>query len=229
MKTILDRPMSRAALLAVCIEAGLLGLLAWAMAQAQQHVEPPPTPVMLSFPVLPAPPHKEVPKPPRPLPHPPQPQVHKPQVQPRIPTPPPLPLPVPVASTPAVPTPPKVTAPPTQPSKPKLPVTPPAPPQPDPHLLATFNDQVLGAVQSAVQYPLAARMAHMHGRTQIGFNYLDGAVSNVSVLKSSGYHALDDAAIQAVMTAHYPPPPGALRGHSLPFALWVVHRLQSED
>ena len=221
--------MSRAALLAVCIEAGLLGLLAWAMAQAQQHVEPPPTPVMLSFPVLPAPPHKEVPKPPRPLPHPPQPQVHKPQVQPRIPTPPPLPLPVPVASTPAVPTPPKVTAPPTQPSKPKLPVTPPAPPQPDPHLLATFNDQVLGAVQSAVQYPLAARMGHMHGRTQVGFNYLDGAVSNVSVLKSSGYHALDDAAIQAVMTAHYPPPPGALRGHSLPFALWVVHRLQSED
>ncbi|NNM51151.1 MAG: TonB family protein [Pseudomonadales bacterium] len=223
VKSILKGDMSKAALLASLLEGGMILALIWAMAQAHQHVEPPAIPVTLSFPVLPQQPKPEVKPPVKPPVHVAHPVAPRPvpTVQPPVPLPKTVDTPTPVP----VVTPPKVVTQKTQQPAPKAPITPPAPPQPDPHILATFNDQVLGAVQSAVVYPYAARISHMHGRTRVGFTFLDGNVSNVTVLESSGYRLLDDAAVQAVMTAHYPAPPGNLKGQHLPFSLWVYHRL----
>ncbi len=228
VKSILKANLSRAALLACMIEAGMLAGLVWAMAQAHPHTEPPTIKVMLSFPVLPTPVKPETPPPPKPvIRHAVHPAIQPQQAQPR---PQPLLPPLPQDPTPvSQPKPPPVTAAPVSTPQVTAPVTPPAPVQPDPHLLATFNEQVLGAIQSAVNYPLAARMAHMHGRTRVGFTYLDGVVSNVTVITTSGYRLLDDAAIQAVMTAHYPTPPANLRSRPLPFSLWVNHELRNEE
>ena len=226
VKSILKGDMSKAALIASLLEGGMIFALIWAMTQAHQHIEPPAVPVTISFPVLPQPPKPEVKPPVKPPVH----MAHPVVPRPVQPVTPPVPLPKTVDTPTPVPvvTPPKVVPPKTQEPIAKAPITPPAPPQPDPHILATFNEQVLGAVQSAVQYPYAARISHMHGRTRVGFTFLDGSASNVTVLVSSGYRLLDDAAVQAVMSAHYPTPPGNLKGERLPFSLWVYHRL-SED
>ncbi len=227
VKSSIKNELTRAAVLAACSEALIIAGVVWALAQARQHVEPPAIPVMIKFPALPTPPKPVEKKPPKPVEH---------HVVHHVPQPKPQPVPLPKPPVPeakptpqALPQPPKVTAPKVEKPKPAAPITPPAPPQPDPHLLATFNDQVLGAVQAAVQYPFAARMAHMQGRTRVRFNYLDGVVSNVTVVTTSGYDILDDAAIQAVMNAHYPTPPASLKGKILPFTLWVVHHLHSQE
>jgi periplasmic protein TonB len=80
---------------------------------------------------------------------------------------------------------------------------------------------VRSAVQAAMQYPYAARMARIQGKTQVSFDFLNGKASHLRVLVSSGYGVLDQAALKAVNAAIYPPPPQELAGKTLTLEVWV--------
>lgn len=55
-------------------------------------------------------------------------------------------------------------------------------------------------------YPESARQAHEQGTVKLEFTITqDGAVANATVLKSSGFPDLDDAALEAVQTWRYKP------------------------
>jgi periplasmic protein TonB len=60
--------------------------------------------------------------------------------------------------------------------------------------------------------PASAINAHETGVTTISFTYLNGVVSNVVVVSSSGFPLLDQAALEAVRVAHYPAPPPDFAG-----------------
>lgn len=196
--------LSRAALIAFALEIMIVGAFADFLSQKKEP--PKPEVVMLTFPAPPEPPKPRPPEP-KPKPAPPKPIRHERpkeqhEVQPKPEVQKPEPSPVPSAL-------------PTPPAPPR-----PAPPAP-PEVTATFRDEVTEAVQDAMKYPYAARMARIEGKTQVAFDYLDGTASNPSVAASSGYGMLDKAAIQAVESAHYPSPPANLSGRSLRILIWV--------
>ncbi len=214
-----------AAAAALVLEALLLAALVIGLSDTKKTTPPKQQPVMLSFPVIPAAPPKPVPTPPRKIPvkpaprplptpvhhaaHHPSPPVHKTEA--------PEPVPEPLAMAPVAPD--TVPAPPQ--AAPVRPVEKPGPPSVDPNIQARFEDQVRSAVQSAMRYPYAAKLAHISGRAQVSFDYTDGRVSAVKIAVSSGYGMLDSAALQAVSAAAYPPPPKNLAGKSMPFEVWV--------
>lgn len=211
--------------IALFIEALLLAALVIGLSDTKKTMPPRPQPVMLSFPVIQAAPPKPTPTPPRKPPVKPVPQprpapvhhtvhhlsppMHKTEI--------PEPAPEPLAMAPAAPD--TMSAPP-QPA-PVQRTEKPSPPSIDPDIKARFDDQVRSAVQSAMHYPYAARMAHISGRTQVSFEYMDGRVSAVKIAVSSGYGMLDSAALQAVSAAAYPSPPKTMAGKSMPFKVWV--------
>ena len=197
--------LSRAALIAFALEIMIVG--AFADFLSQKPEKPRPKVVMLSFPALPEPPAPPKPKTPEPKPKPEHRVVHhervKQEVQqqkPEVQKPEPAPVPSALPPRPAPPN--------------------PAPPSP-PDITSTFREEVAAAVQSAMRYPYAARMAHIEGKTQVAFDYLDGTASNPAVAVSSGYDMLDKAAIAAVESAYYPPAPRNLAGRRLRILIWV--------
>ena len=197
--------MTKSALLALAIEALMIATLLLIAAKKPAKAQEPAPAVMLSFPepVKPeTPPEKKV--------EPPKPQQHKaPPAKPREePDPEPqIVEPKPVAEASPV----------------TLPAKPVEPPRPAPP--ATVSDSFKGAVKAAVQaavvYPASARMAHVAGKTKVAFNYLDGRVSNLSIVISSGSGMLDAAARRAVEAASYPAPPAGFAGKPLQFEVWV--------
>jgi protein TonB len=104
------------------------------------------------------------------------------------------------------------------------PALPPAAPPPaamTPDALNTLTARIHQAVQAALVYPPAARMMRLAGRTQIRFEYEDGAARAVLIARSSRSDLLDDAALAAVRRAAMPPVPQALRGCDLNLLVWV--------
>jgi TonB family protein len=93
--------------------------------------------------------------------------------------------------------------------------------------LAHLGGSIHEAVQAAAVMPAAARRQRREGRAQVGFSYLDGAVAEIALIQSSQSRLLDDAAIDAVRSAHYPMPPAPLRGRKLPIQVWVEFRLSA--
>ena len=93
--------------------------------------------------------------------------------------------------------------------------------KPSPEITPSFKDEVRAAVQAAVVYPMAARMAHVTGRARVAFFYLDGMPSDARIIVSSGNGLLDRAALAAVMAASYPRPAPEFAGKKLQFELWV--------
>ena len=197
--------MTKSAFLALAIEALVIALLLLVAAKKPAKAEPPEPAVMLSFPdpVKPeTPPEKKV-EPPKPVQHK---VVHealreKPEPVPKIEEPKPVAQAAPV----------------TLPAKP---VAPPKPAEPA-TISESFKGQVKAAVQAAMVYPASARMAHVVGKTKVAFSYLDGQVSNLSVVISSGSNLLDAAAKRAVESAAYPAPPAGFAGKPLQFEVWV--------
>ncbi len=197
--------LSRSALIALALEILIIAVFAVALERhpVQKKIEQPP--VMLSFPAPPEPPKPQAP-----------PKQEKP-----VSTPKPVhhqqPRPDPVQQ-------PKIAdAAPSPTQAPALPSDPPKveTPAPAPDITASFRSEVKAAVQAAVRYPYAARMAHVSGKSLVSFSYHDGTASHVSIIASSGYAMLDNAAKQAVETASYPPPPRDLAGSILQFQVWV--------
>jgi protein TonB len=80
--------------------------------------------------------------------------------------------------------------------------------------LDIFRAEMRNAIQATATgiEPNAAIMAHETGVTTISFTYLNGVVSNIVVVSSSGFPLLDNAAVEAVRIAHYPAPPPDFAG-----------------
>lgn len=206
--------LSKAALIALALEILIVAVLVLIMEREPAKPHAPQPVVMLSFPNPPAPkpvtpPRKEEVTHPKPVHH------EQPRPRPRevVQTPKPrIEETAPVAQAVADP------LPPAPPEPPK-----PASPPPAPGVLATFRDEVNAAVQAVANshYPYAAKMAHIGGKTRVSFTYLDREVSHPVILVSSGFRALDDAAIAAVNAASYPPPPPLLAGKTQQITIWV--------
>ncbi len=217
--------------LALVLESAALAALAWFLSRPAPPPPPQPIEITLSRPkpapkvVAPKPPPpKPKPPPPRPKPQPrprPHPIVHPhprplpPPPQPRI-QPPPAPLP---SAQPAMP----VAPPPPPPPPPRTP-----PPKPDTAALRlSFEALLREAIQDAVHYPESARLMRVEGRALVSFRFLDGRVNRVRIVRSSDVPALDQAALQAVRKAPYPPAPAALAGRAMSFVIWVRFHLSS--
>jgi protein TonB len=133
------------------------------------------------------------------------------------PVPAPAPTPTPAPMSPS-----------TTPTDPPPAARPPPPPPAAPAAAAptaSFEGALRAAIQAALRYPESARMASMSGRTRVAFQYRDGAVSDVSVVVSSGIGLLDRAALAAVRDAAYPGPEPAFAGKTLSEQLWVTFNL----
>ncbi len=61
------------------------------------------------------------------------------------------------------------------------------------------------------------------GIVKVSFDYLDGKVNNVKIVKSSGDKYEDAAAIQAVKVANYPPTPDLYKGQSMRFFITLKY------
>jgi protein TonB len=141
------------------------------------------------------------------------------------PAPAPVPAPAPMpAPAPAAPLPSAVSTEAPPPAPPPV-AAPAAPSGPTP----SFEGALRAAIQAALHYPEAARMAGMSGRTRVAFHYRDGVVSDVTVVVSSGMAMLDRAALAAVRDANCPKPEPAFAGKTLSEQLWVNFNLQDHE
>jgi periplasmic protein TonB len=202
-----------AAGIALVLEVVLLGGMWFWFTRPHPPAPPPPVTISLA-PVQqakPAPKPVEKPKP-KEIPKP----VHRVVEHVVQPTPPkpvepkPLPTPIPTPDPVPVPTP-----------KPPPP-QPPAPSRPD----ASFEARLRAAIQAALRYPEAARMANLDGHPVVGFTYRDGVVSNVHLVRSGGSSLLDAAALAAVRNAAMPMPPQNLAGRSFDTSIRVDFTLE---
>ena len=206
--------MSYAALTAVAIEGVLLAILIYALAHRTTVVQSAhAAKIMLSFPVIAKP-------------TPPKPQIKKPTPKPVVKRPHPHPKPKPIHHIVhhrhvAKPPPPKPIAKPAPPKTVTVPQPPPKQPSVSPDVMTLFEQQIHAAVQSVLVYPYAAKLAHIAGRVKIAFAYRAGKVSEIKILQGSPYAMLNTAAIRAVQSADYPPPPQNLGDRELQFEIWV--------
>lgn len=83
-------------------------------------------------------------------------------------------------------------------------------------------------MNAAAQYPAMARLQGRQGNAKIAFDYRDGVVQHVVLLRSSHSRLLDDAALRAARRAHYPAPPARLAGLTLHMTVWVRFSLESD-
>jgi len=83
---------------------------------------------------------------------------------------------------------------------------------PSQSLVSAFSAGMLRAINDQKVYPRASLLKGETGRAVISFDYADGVVSGIHVDRSSGSHALDAAAVQAVQKAVLPPKPVELAG-----------------
>lgn len=219
----------------IAIFAGLLIEIAVLGAVIQfSHQQPPPsdhpTVVKLSI-IAPAPPAPPAPKPPPPVPVPVPPKPVAPP--PPVPMAPPVPLPPPpprpaehhvVTHRPPPPRPAPVSPPVQQAPPAPTPPPPPMPAAPSAGELDIFRAAMRDAVRRAAVTPSAAQMAHEAGVARVSFTFLDGAVSNISIIASSGFTLLDAAAMQAVRDARYPAEPADMRGQAETVQVDVIFR-----
>lgn len=85
---------------------------------------------------------------------------------------------------------------------------------------AALEARIRDAVQAAVRYPAAARMMGLTGRARVRLEYHAGTASP-ALVQSAGAPVLDDAALAAARTAHYPAPPPELGNRLLRLLVWV--------
>ncbi|HTQ71254.1 MAG TPA: TonB family protein [Acidocella sp.] len=227
------------------LELGALGLLLPAMS----HKETPattPAPVKLSI-VAPAP--TPTPTPPTPTPEPPKPVTPPPPpAQPPLPMAPPMPPPPPRPAAHhvthrAVAPRPKITPPPApaqpqpqaqaQPQQPvaQKPPPPAAPPAPSGGQVDAFSAAIKSALQAHANqvYPRSAQLAHETGEPVLTFTYLNGAVTGITLTRSSGFPLLDEAALEDARIAAYPPPPAGFQGRTYHITVAVTFEMAAPD
>ena len=94
-----------------------------------------------------------------------------------------------------------------------------------------FLELIRNKIENAKMYPHWAREAGYEGITKIRFAILsDGQLGEVSIVDSSGYDILDNAAIAAIeKAAPFPPLPNSLNQDILRIELPIVFRLNVES
>jgi len=92
--------------------------------------------------------------------------------------------------------------------------------------IAALSGLVSTAVQRAAVMPQAALRQGRQGRAQVGFVYVDGSAEGIALLQSSQSRWLDEAALGAVRSAHYPASPPSLRSLRIPMQVWVDFELR---
>jgi periplasmic protein TonB len=75
-----------------------------------------------------------------------------------------------------------------------------------------FSHMMLRAINQQKVYPKLQLVKGVTGETEVAFDYVDGVVSDVHVVRSSGSYELDQAAMRAVQQAVLPPKPAELAG-----------------
>jgi len=85
------------------------------------------------------------------------------------------------------------------------------------------------AVQAAAVDPAAAELSHEAGVVRVSFVYQDGVASAITVIGSSGFPLLDEAAVQAVRKAQFPPQPPDFAGRADQVVVDVIFREAATD
>lgn len=85
-----------------------------------------------------------------------------------------------------------------------------------------YNAKIAAAVQAAFQIPAAASTLSFKGRTRVEFSLREGNAQGIRIAHTSGFGAVDRAALQAVQSAIYPAPPAALATKEGTYQIWVA-------
>ncbi|HEY9192055.1 MAG TPA: TonB family protein [Methyloversatilis sp.] len=93
-------------------------------------------------------------------------------------------------------------------------------------LIDGYGREVSRAFDAAKTYPRVAQMRNIEGQLMMRFDFANGALTDVSVVESSGQKVLDDAALAAARKLKLPPPGGSLARRSFYFTMPVVYRLK---
>lgn len=193
------------------------------------EVAPPPEPV--SPPPQPEPqiketkpvPKKEAPKPvprreERIITAPPETTTAAPSV-PEPPAPAPAPEPAPVAEVPKAPAPPPVSE--TRPTQPVIEA-------PTDEMKSNWGAKFKAAIDQMRRYPRLAQQRGWQGTVTLMVHFAPGGkLSDVNVLRSSGFEVLDEAAKEMVRSAQLPPMSDSLRQHGFDWRVPVEFRLES--
>jgi protein TonB len=182
--------MGVAVVLEIAIALGIAGILIW------EELHPAPPVPHIENVVQTMPPQPPPPPPPPPKNVPPPPNAPTPQPLSEVP---PIPSPVPTPNT----VPPPPLSPPPVPTAQKVDTN---------QILADFTLSMKAAIDAQKVYPKEAVLAGETGETVVSFDYINGVVSNIKVVKSSGSRSLDRAAMLAVQKAALPPKPAELAG-----------------
>jgi len=78
--------------------------------------------------------------------------------------------------------------------------------------ISQFVQQLNAALRDASRYPESARGIKLSGRVHIVMRYRDGKAWGPRIVQSSGFPVLDQAVIDGVTHAIWPPPPPGLEG-----------------
>lgn len=78
-----------------------------------------------------------------------------------------------------------------------------------------FQSGIYGAFNVRKIYPLEAVVGGYQGIVTIGFDYLDGKLSNIVVTRPSHYKELDKGSLGAIARVDLPPTPAAYAGKTL--------------
>ena len=94
----------------------------------------------------------------------------------------------------------------------------------------TWQSQILSQIEQAKRYPMTARWHNEQGQVIIRLSIArSGALQNASIISSSGFTDLDNAAIAAaVRAAPFPPPPASVPGASVQEAVAVDFFIDSQ-
>jgi len=93
--------------------------------------------------------------------------------------------------------------------------------------MTAWKLQVVGLLERSKVYPAAAWERGEEGTAQVAFTLdREGRVTEINILRSSGFQALDDDAFQMVMRAQpFPPPPSDLTGPQIKLNVPVSYHL----
>jgi protein TonB len=114
------------------------------------------------------------------------------------------------------------------PDKPAAPTAAPAPAAPPSNAVPNWRGELIGRLQRAKRYPDAARERNEHGVATVTFTMdRQGHVLSVTLTRSSGSQALDDAAIAMIHRAEpLPALPPEIHGDTLTLTAPVSFVLQ---
>ncbi|HKT31547.1 MAG TPA: TonB family protein [Gammaproteobacteria bacterium] len=79
----------------------------------------------------------------------------------------------------------------------------------------SFRCNVYAAIKQKPEYPRDAFLRGKTGIATVAFDYLDGKVSNLVVVSTSGHNDLDQASLNTVSNAVLPAPPAGYAGKTL--------------